>query len=510
MTEIENQTLNLLKILIENKDKIFENINEAKEKLIPTVNIINILGNTYSEVPNSSLLHNLLKIKFKYDNKEINFAKDFSSYVINNIYTENTEIDDAIIKYMLREHNIHIGEKTAEEIKINIGDAFKGDISKTMDIRGRDSINGLPKTETVNIAEVRDAIKDKIKDAKFENVYREFQTKDGRRIDILIVFDTFEIIIENKIGAGDQPKQLQDYYENRVKDNDKIKDNIFIVYLTRYGDKPSEYSINKELLEDLEKNNKICYLLHGDIADWIENDILNKYEFLKFDKKYQSIYSALIQIAYNEKFISKKTEENKMEINEIKKFFEENKYFENLLNEDEPVKDNFNKLNKFYELLENAQKVILDKKVELVSDDINYSLKVIEFIKSVQSNKGEDYMKGANFYSGVVNYDGYSLNINIPIENTNCGIYLDYNINYHLCVSVYYNNNYIANKLREEPIKTEIRKILDKKDNSDKYTEDEARYYIYCLYIDTEKYKPEEIGQKIIDLYDLLKEKIAQ
>ena len=46
--------------------------------------------------------------------------------------------------------------------------------------------------------------KDKIKDAKFENVYREFQTKEGRRIDILIVFDKFEIIIENKINASEQ------------------------------------------------------------------------------------------------------------------------------------------------------------------------------------------------------------------------------------------------------------------------------------------------------------------
>ena len=61
MTEVENQTLNLLKNIIENRDKIFESINEAKEKLIPIVNIINILGNTYYEVSNSSLLYNILK-----------------------------------------------------------------------------------------------------------------------------------------------------------------------------------------------------------------------------------------------------------------------------------------------------------------------------------------------------------------------------------------------------------------------------------------------------------------
>lgn len=351
--------------------------------------------------------------------------------------------------------------------------------------------------------------KDKIKKAKFENVYRESQTKEGRKIDILIVFDTFEIIIENKINAGDQENQLSDYYNDR--NNGKL---VFLIYLTRGGYEPSEYSIKKETKEELK--DKIYYLSHGDIAKWIENDILNKYKFLKFDEKYQSIYSALIQIRNNEKIITNPNEENNMEKEEIKKFFEENKYFENLLNEDEPVKDSFDKLNKFDELLKNTQKVILDKKVELVSDDINYSLKVIESIKSVQSNKGENYMKGAHFYSseeilrGIFNYNGYSLNIYIPIENTNCDIYLEQHINYHLCLSVYCNNNDIENKLREEPIKTEIRKILDEKGNSDKYTEDEEPYYIYSLYIDTEKYKPEEIGKKITDLYDLLKEKIAQ
>ena len=70
------------------------------------------------------------------------------------------KIDEAIIKHMLKEHNIHIGERTAEEIKITIGNAFKGDISKTIDIKGRNSISGLPKTERVNSAEVRDAIID--------------------------------------------------------------------------------------------------------------------------------------------------------------------------------------------------------------------------------------------------------------------------------------------------------------------------------------------------------------
>lgn len=204
-----------------------------------------------------------------------------------------------------------------------------------------------------------------------------------------------------------------------------------------------------------------------------------------------------------------------MEKEEIKKFFEreDNNYFETLLNKDETIKDSFDKLNKFYELLENAQRVIIDKKFEFISGNIKYSSKVSEFIKKVQSDKGEDYMKGALLYNeeGIKGqFNGiWSRNILISIIG-----YLDlcitleqniYIVDYHLFINIIANNN-IANKLREEPIKTEIGKILGK--DSNKYKEDEDRGYIYTLYIDIEKDKPEEIGQKIIDLYNLLKEKI--
>ena len=426
----EDKQIDLLKSLIENRHEIYE-------RLAPRVNIVDILGNTYYEVQNSKLLYYIFNTHFKYYDKEINFAKDFSLYIVGTEY------------------------------------------------------------------------KDKIKNAKFENVFREFQTKECRRIDILIVFDKFEIIIENKINAGDQENQLLDYYNDRYNGEKEI----FLVYLTRWKYEASEYSISKETKEELK--DKIYYLSHGDIAKWIENDILNKYEFLKFDKKYQSIYSALIQMRDNEKTITNPNEENNMEKEEIKNFFEKHNYFKTLLNNNEPIKDSFNKLNKFYELLENAQKVILDKKVALVSDDINYSLKVSDFIKNIQTNKGGDYMKGAVFYDKEIienmfyNGNHSSQNIFIPIiENWGLSIVLDQIIDYHLCISVYSINNNIINKLREEPLKNEIGNILDK--GSDKYEEDADKYYIYSRFVDIEKDKPEEIGQKIIDLYNLLKEKITQ
>lgn len=70
------------------------------------------------------------------------------------------EIDGAIINYMKRAYNLLIGERTAEEIKIRIGSAFPGDEKISMDVRGRDSVAGLPKTITIASTEIRDALND--------------------------------------------------------------------------------------------------------------------------------------------------------------------------------------------------------------------------------------------------------------------------------------------------------------------------------------------------------------
>ena len=70
--------------------------------------------------------------------------------------------DDAIIRYLRRKHNLLIGERTAEEIKINIGCAVPqiGDI--TMDVTGRNLISGLPKTQSVTTSEIHEALKEPV------------------------------------------------------------------------------------------------------------------------------------------------------------------------------------------------------------------------------------------------------------------------------------------------------------------------------------------------------------
>lgn len=72
--------------------------------------------------------------------------------------------DACIAAYMKRVYNLIIGERTAEEIKINIGSAFPLEKELTWEVRGRDSVAGLPKTLYVSSQEIRDALSDAFKE----------------------------------------------------------------------------------------------------------------------------------------------------------------------------------------------------------------------------------------------------------------------------------------------------------------------------------------------------------
>lgn len=72
------------------------------------------------------------------------------------------EIDSSIVNYMKRAYNIMIGERTAEEIKIKIGSAFRLEEELSMEVRGRDAVTGLPKTVSVTSQEIREALSDTI------------------------------------------------------------------------------------------------------------------------------------------------------------------------------------------------------------------------------------------------------------------------------------------------------------------------------------------------------------
>ena len=73
------------------------------------------------------------------------------------------EMDSSIIQYIKREYNLLIGERTAEEIKINIGTAIANpNQDKTMDIRGRDLVSGLPKTVRIKSSEICEALSEPV------------------------------------------------------------------------------------------------------------------------------------------------------------------------------------------------------------------------------------------------------------------------------------------------------------------------------------------------------------
>src|SRR5574340_1234729 len=72
------------------------------------------------------------------------------------------EMDEAIIQYTKKKYNLLIGERSAEQVKFEIGSAFPLDEPMTMEIKGRDLIEGIPKTLTVTDAEVREALQEPV------------------------------------------------------------------------------------------------------------------------------------------------------------------------------------------------------------------------------------------------------------------------------------------------------------------------------------------------------------
>ena len=72
------------------------------------------------------------------------------------------EMDESIIQYIKRKYNLLIGERTAEAIKIEIGSGAPLDEPRTMEIKGRNLIEGIPKTISVSDEEIREALSDSV------------------------------------------------------------------------------------------------------------------------------------------------------------------------------------------------------------------------------------------------------------------------------------------------------------------------------------------------------------
>lgn len=294
-------------------------------------------------------------------------------YLINNINIKNKNIQlDTIIEFILKTHNIYIGEGTAEEIKRNIEKNYK-----IMDIKGRDSIVGLPKTITTNISDIFDEIVEiekirifrnliqnsninesnlhnaitSLKDfnintlGELEGLNKEQQEEEALKLEIFEKYEEYKnIIIEienNNLFKGKIKKILLLFLsikenEEKLNDNYKLKDfykNKKDILLKLLENKNIEFQNLFDIYKELYLNkNKIWgeLLLEGDVYKSNKNYIWlisnEEYAFLKL------VYLNIINIDKNisdnsirlEEFLNKNRKENiqnKLDIKNSEDFF---------------------------------------------------------------------------------------------------------------------------------------------------------------------------------------------
>jgi len=78
----------------------------------------------------------------------------------SSIKVAGNDFDEAIVKYMRKKHNLLIGDRTAEEVKIQIGNCYRRNDDKKMEVRGRNLVTGLPKSIIITSEETEEALRD--------------------------------------------------------------------------------------------------------------------------------------------------------------------------------------------------------------------------------------------------------------------------------------------------------------------------------------------------------------
>lgn len=80
--------------------------------------------------------------------------------VSTSIRVAGDKLDEALVRYMRKKYNLLIGERSAEALKINIGTAYPLEESKSMEVKGRNLVTGLPKTHVVTSEEMMEALEE--------------------------------------------------------------------------------------------------------------------------------------------------------------------------------------------------------------------------------------------------------------------------------------------------------------------------------------------------------------
>ena len=103
----------------------------------------------------------------------------------NSIRIAGDDMDDAIIHHIKKEHNLLIGERTAEQIKINIGIAYPLEETKVIKIKGRDLLTGLPRTENITSKEIYKALSECLENISAAIISTLEQTPPEFAVDII-------------------------------------------------------------------------------------------------------------------------------------------------------------------------------------------------------------------------------------------------------------------------------------------------------------------------------------
>ena len=127
---------------------------------------------------------------------------------------------------------------------------------------------------------------EKLKQDHILSIEREKVTNTGRRIDIYVTTENYNIIVENKISAGDQESQLQDYVD--YIEQYSPKKTTIVLYLTPFGQEPSSWSIPKSNINKLKNQNRFAAISYErDIYGWLDSLDLEgilKYEIEVYKK----------------------------------------------------------------------------------------------------------------------------------------------------------------------------------------------------------------------------------
>ncbi|MEI0508682.1 PD-(D/E)XK nuclease family protein [Brachyspira intermedia] len=415
---------------------IIKEVKEEMKKFPPQFCIFDVVNLQRHENYNSNLLAKFLKINIENEATKLSFVKDFLIY---------------------------------------LNDKFKW---------GYYGLKNIEELEEINHLDI------KIKREEYAG---------SRRIDLFISYKKdFAIIIENKIYAGEQDNQLDDYYQNKKKDNYK---NLYMIFLTPSGYEP--YTLSEKSKKEL--GNNFQTLKHSDIALWLENILENeKYSFLhdsnilfkdndnKYIKDYRLLKSSMIQTIHNANMISNNTKELDMTKEKIQKLLEDN-----IFQDIQTVED----AEEYRKIFTSVIDIINEKEIHIiVKPHIEFTEKVLDYLKNNDKSKYYIFLTERKIINDIYQ-EGYSHNIKYSFCNGEVELILESSKDCFF-LHIYlpnFNDNKKYNILRKK-LNLEINKIFCK------FYED--KNYVYRYNIDTEKDSPEEIAEAMMKLYNLLKENL--